>query len=118
MLVKELPPLVRSMSNEKGADVGKQFNQQATQTLSSLQDALTQARTGLENAQQTALGKGGADIGGDMDDMGGIPSGPEGEEGMGDLPDTGEEDMGDMPDMGEPEAPEMPQRNVGRSKRP
>lgn len=114
MLVKELPALVNTMRDQSAAE---QFNQQATQALKSLQDALTQGKTALEGAQNAAMGgEGGAFDGGDQPDMG-----------MGDMP-----DMGDQPDMGDdmgsemggemPEMPEEPEEapasNVGRAKRP
>lgn len=107
MLVKELPALVNSIKDENSAE---QFNQQASQSLKSLQDALTQGKSGLENAQNAAMGKGGNAFamgnGDEQPDMGGD-----------EMPDTGD-DMGDeMPEM--PEEPsEEPAANVGRSKRP
>lgn len=113
MLVKELPALVSSMSSEKGDDAANQFNTQVSQTLKTLQDALTKGKTDLENARKGGSGGApdmGGDMGGEMPDIGG------------EMPDMG----GEMPDMGgdegqEPldqEEPEMPAAgNVGRSKR-
>jgi len=113
MLVKELPAVVDGVNSEVGTTEGDSFNQQATEALSSLQGALTQAKAGLQGALGVITGQGGdMDMG--MDD------------GMGAEPTMGDEelggDMGDDSEMGaEPEMPEepseLPEPNVGRAKR-
>ena len=113
MLVKELPAVVDGVNSEVGTTEGDSFNQQATEALSSLQGALTQAKAGLQGALGVITGQGGdMDMG--MDD------------GMGAEPAMGDEelggDMGDDSEMGaEPEMPEepseLPEPNVGRAKR-
>jgi len=113
MLVKELPAVVDGVNSEVGTTEGDSFNQQATEALSSLQGALTQAKAGLQGALGVITGQGGdMDMG--MDD------------GMGAEPTMGDEelggDIGDDSEMGaEPEMPEepseLPEPNVGRAKR-
>ena len=113
MLVKELPAVVDGVNSEVGTNEGDSFNQQASEALSSLQGALTQAKAGLQGALGVITGQGGnMDMG--MDD------------GMGAEPEMGDEefggDMSDDSEMGaEPEMPEepseLPEPNVGRAKR-
>lgn len=59
MLVKELPAVVDSVSAEIGTSEAEQFNGQATDALSGLQAALTQAKTGLQGALGIVTGQGG-----------------------------------------------------------
>lgn len=71
MLVKELPAVVDSVTSEIGTNEGEQFNGQATDALSGLQAALTQAKTGLQGALNIVTGQSsgfGAEMG--MADMG------------------------------------------------
>ena len=121
MLVKELPALTTSISNEMGEESSQAFNQAATDALTQLQAAITTARTGLQGALGGITGKGGpADaFGAGAADMGA---------GLGDM-EAGAEDMeaglGDMEagaDMAAPELPaeepeEEPVSGVGRAKR-
>lgn len=121
MLVKELPALTTSISNEMGEESSQAFNQAATDALTQLQAAITTARTGLQGALGGITGKGGpADaFGAGAADMGA---------GLGDM-EAGAEDMeaglGDMEagaDMAAPELPaeepeEEPVSSVGRAKR-
>ena len=121
MLVKELPALTTSISNEMGEESSQAFNQAATDALTQLQAAITTARTGLQGALGGITGKGGpADaFGAGAADMGA---------GLGDM-EAGAEDMeaglGDMEagaDMAATELPaeepeEEPVSSVGRAKR-
>jgi hypothetical protein len=81
MLVKELPAVVDGVNSEVGTNEGQQFNDQVTQSLTSLQAALTGSKTGMQGALNIITGQGG---------------------GFGDEPDMGDEMAGDMgaPDMG------------------
>lgn len=113
MLVKELPALVSSMESDVGTEESKQFNDQATQALKSLQDALMQNKTALEGAVGVVTGQGG----------GFAPeTEPEGQEDFGmdmEEPEMGapeeEEEVDINMDM-EPEEQE-PELPVGRQKR-
>lgn len=77
MLVKELPALTTSISNEMGEESSQAFNQSATEALTQLQAAITAARAGLQGALGGITGSGGADafgaggeeMGAGMDDM-------------------------------------------------
>ena len=78
MLVKELPALTTSISNEMGGESSQAFNQSATEALTQLQAAITAARAGLQGALGGITGGGGTDafsgagadeMGAGMDDM-------------------------------------------------
>lgn len=60
MLVKELPALTTSISNEMGEESSQAFNQSATEALTQLQAAITAARGGLQGALGGITGSGGA----------------------------------------------------------
>jgi hypothetical protein len=71
MLVKELPALTDSIQSEIGVNESEQFNQQATEALTTIQSALTQGQGTLKGALGTITGQGGAGFGADMGaDMG------------------------------------------------
>jgi hypothetical protein len=77
MIVKELPALVDSVQSEIGVNESQQFQQQASEALTSLQAALTQSQTTMKEAVNGITGQGGmgafdagADMGADAD-MGG-----------------------------------------------
>lgn len=118
MLVKELPAVVDGVNSEVGTNEGQQFNDQVSQALTSLQAALTGAKTGISGAVGIITGQGGEmDMGGDM--AGGDMSG---DMGMGDEmgADMGAEDFGAEDDLGAElpaEEPEEISPNIGRSKR-
>lgn len=119
MLVKELPAVVDGVNSEVGTNEGEQFNQQATEALTSLQAALTQSQGTLKSALGTITGQGGAmgDMGAGMDmgaDMGmgdEMDMGADSEELGGEQPDS---ELGDLPS--EPDE-ETPVAGVGRSAR-
>lgn len=67
MLVKELPALTDSIQSEIGVNESEQFNQQATEALTTIQSALTQSQSTLKSALGTITGQGGAGFGTDMD---------------------------------------------------
>lgn len=67
MLVKELPALTDSIQSEIGVNESEQFNQQATEALTTIQSALTQSQGTLKSALGTITGQGGAGFGADMD---------------------------------------------------
>ena len=97
MLVKELPAITDGVNNEIGANEGSQFNSQMSEALTTLQSALTQAKTGVDSAIGVVTGQGGMDM-----EM----PGEEGAEGMPDMGDEemGQEEMGDEEmDMGDEE---------------
>ena len=106
MLVKELPAVVDSVSAEIGTNEGEQFNGQATDALSGLQAALTQAKTGLQGALGIVTGQGGG-FGAGMGDMDAAMDEPE----LDAMDDKAEE----MPMPPEPEEAPMP--SLGRGKR-
>ena len=116
MLVKELPAVVDGVNSEVGTNEGQQFNDQVTQALTSLQAALTGAKTGVQGALGVITGQGGemdmgtGDMGGDLaaPDMGAEP-------GMGDM--GGEELGGDLGGELPEEPAEEPAPNIGRLKR-
>jgi len=116
MIVKELPALVDSVQSEIGVNESQQFQQQASEALTSLQAALTQSQTTMKNAVNGITGQGdmgafdaGADMGADMG----------GDEEFADLsateelPDGGEEEI-DL-NMGDEEPEDL--GSVGRAKR-
>jgi hypothetical protein len=113
MLVKELPAVVDGVNSEFGTSEGEQFSSQVSEALTSLQQALTQAKTGIQGALGTITGQGGGGFG---DEMGG------------EMPAMGDEMGGEMPAMGDemdggegPELPEEPEEEpespIGRAKR-
>jgi len=61
MLVKELPALVSSIQSEIGANESTQFNDQASSSLQTLNDALLTTKTSLQGALGTITGQGGMD---------------------------------------------------------
>lgn len=118
MLVKELPALSTSISNEMGEDASQAFTQSATEALTQLQAAITAARGGLQGAlggitgsggPANAFGAGAADITAGADEMGA---------GLADM-EAGADEMGATPPAELPaEEPEMePVGGVGRAKR-
>ena len=117
MIVKELPALVDSVQSEIGVNESQQFQQQASEALTSLQAALTQSQTTMKNAVNGITGQGGMDAfdaGGDVTaDIGGDLGGEEdfSMDASEELPDGGEEEI-DM-DIEEPED----LGSVGRAKR-
>ncbi len=66
MLVKELPAVVDGVNSEVGTSEGEQFNQQASEALSSLQAALTQSKGTLQSAMNTITGQGDMSMGDEM----------------------------------------------------
>jgi hypothetical protein len=61
MMVKELPALVSSIQSEIGANESTQFNDQASSSLQTLNDALLTTKTSLQSALGTITGQGGMD---------------------------------------------------------
>jgi hypothetical protein len=138
MLVKELPALVDSIQSEIGANESDQFNQQVSQSLTSLNTTLLQTRQTLQSALNAMTGQGGPGFGDEMggnmagmdagDEMGGDMAGMDagagdemgGDEmagmdaGAGD--EMGSDEMAGLPPAPE-EEPETPTGSVGRSKR-
>ena len=116
MLVKELPAVVDGVNSEVGTNEGQQFEQQASEALTTLQAALTQAKTGVQGALGTITGQGGADLGGLGGDMGAGDDVSVEEPGMGDELGAelgGEEELGAELPAEEPEV----EPNVGRAVR-
>ena len=125
MLVKELPAVVDGVNSEFGTSEGEQFNSQVSEALTALQQALTQAKSGIQSALGTITGQGGGfsgEMGGEMPGMG--------DEMGGEMPGMGDEmgaEMGDMAadelpsDEETPELPEEPEEEpagpLGRAKR-
>lgn len=118
MLVKELPALSTSISNEMGEDASQAFTQSATEALTQLQAAITAARGGLQGAlggitgggATGAFGAAGADMTAGADEMGA---------GLDDM-EAGADEMGaELPAEPMPaEEPEAePVGGVGRAKR-
>jgi hypothetical protein len=104
MKVEELNAVVTGINNEFGTQEGESFNNAVTESLGSLEQALSQAKQSVTSAMGALTGQGGfegGDMGGDMgaDDAG-----------MGDMGgDLGGGDIGG--DMGG-ELPEMPEEPV------
>lgn len=120
MLVKELPALTTSISNEMGEDASQAFSQSATEALTQLQAAITAARGGLQGALGGITGAGSANaFAAGADEMGaGADLAAAGADEMG----AGAEEMG--ADLAAPvapmpaEEPEVePVGGVGRAKR-
>ena len=121
MLVKELPALSDSVQSEIGVNEGEQFTSQATEALTSLTGALSQAKATLQGALNSITGQGGAgafDAGMGGDDMGadmGADLGGDMDTDMGDEEDFSM-DVEDDVSVEEPEE-EMPVAGAGRAKR-
>jgi hypothetical protein len=112
MLVKELPALVSSIQSEIGANESTQFNDQASSSLQTLNDALLTTKTSLQGALGTITGQGG------MDSFAAPDQGMD-DQGMDELPpadDLGMDDGADLDlDIEEPEQAAV--GGVGRAKR-
>lgn len=115
MLVKELPALVDSIQSEIGVNESEQFNAQANESLTALNQTLAQTKTSLQGALNTITGQGNAEAftgtGGDemaVTDIGAEESPmPAGDE-------TADIEV-DTTDIEEPEMP--PVGGAGRTKR-
>ena len=121
MLVKELPALVNGVQAEIGVNESEQFNSQTSEALTTLQAALTQAKSTLQSALNEITGQGGGaeafggqpeeptdvnvDINAEMPPEGGPPAGA--------APDGDDEMPAPTPE--EPEA--MPVPGAGRTRR-
>jgi hypothetical protein len=112
MMVKELPALVSSIQSEIGVNESIEFNTQASEALSTLNDSLLNSKNSLEGALGTITGQGGMDsfATDDADDLGMDELEPSDDFEMDDL----ETDVADI-DMEEPELPAV--GGVGRAKR-
>lgn len=116
MLVKELPAVVDGINSEIGTNEGDQFNQQATEALSSLQAALTQSKTGLQSAMGVITGQGADFDSGMGSDMGaGADMGDDLAGDMDSEVDMGDQDLGPEQELEEPDSEETPA--VGRATR-
>lgn len=120
MLVKELPALTDSIQSEIGVTESQSFNQAASQSLTQLNQTLSQSKQGLQDALNQMTGIGGAEAFGATPGGGeemavtdvAATAGPGGEEVVGAELDA--ELPGDMPAV-EPDA--EPTGGVGREKR-
>ena len=110
MMVKELPALVSSIQSEIGANESTEFNTQASEALSTLNDALLNSKNSLESALGTITGQGGMDSFA-TDDSGMDELEPADDLGM----DDGASDLDLDLDIEEPELPAV--GGVGRAKR-
>lgn len=126
MLVKELPALTDSIQSEIGVNEASSFNQAASESLTTLNQTLSQSKQSLQGAMNAMTGQG------DMAALGAPPSGGE-EMAVTDIatqpaPGGGEETMdmtatADMPigdagaGMPEEEPEQGPEGGVGREKR-
>jgi hypothetical protein len=109
-MVKELPALVSSIQSEIGANESIEFNTQAGDALSTLNDALLNSKNSLESALGTITGQGGMDSFA-TDDSGMDELEPADDLGM----DDGASDLDLDLDIEEPELPAV--GGVGRAKR-
>jgi hypothetical protein len=122
MLVKELPALTSGVQSEIGVNESESFNQQVTETLTSLQAALTQSKGTLQSALNGITGQGGDMMGGNSaDDAFGDDGEASADLNMdmsGDLAGDGEDDFNVDDDISveEPEE-EVPVAGAGRAKR-
>jgi hypothetical protein len=122
MLVKELPALTSGVQSEIGVNESESFNQQVTETLTSLQAALTQSKGTLQSALNSITGQGGDMMGGNSaDDAFGDDGEASADLNMdmsGDLAGDGEDDFNVDDDISveEPEE-EVPVAGAGRAKR-
>jgi hypothetical protein len=116
MLVKELPAVIDSVNSEIGTNEGEQFSSQSNEALTTLQAALTQAKTSLQAALGVVTGQGG---GFGMDaGMGGMGAPDMGDDMGGDMGMGGDEMGAEMPPEEAPiEEPEAEPTSVGRAKR-
>ena len=112
MLVKELPALVDSIESEIGVNESNQFNQQASESLSSLNAALQQTQATLKSALGTITGQGGQEFGGEL-------PGAEADavDGMMDMDADVDSDLGAEAPPPPPEGSDDLSGNVGRLKR-
>lgn len=118
MLVKELPALSTSISNEMGEDASQAFTQSATEALTQLQAAITAARGGLQGAlggitgsTSGGFGAGEADMTAGAEEMGaGLDDMTAGAEEMG-------ADLAAEPALPAEEPEAEPVGGVGRAKR-
>ena len=121
MLVKELPALTDSIQSEIGVNESAAFNQAASESLTTLNQTLSQSKQTLQGAMNAMTGQG------DMAALGAAPAGGE-EMAVTDIatqpaPDGGEEVMGAemdaevAPEMPEEEPEQGPEGGVGREKR-
>ena len=121
MLVKELPALTDSIQSEIGVNESTAFNQAASESLTTLNQTLSQSKQSLQTAMNAMTGQG------DMAALGAAPAGGE-EMAVTDIatqPDAtgGEEMMGAEldaevgPEMPEEEPEAGPEGGVGREKR-
>ena len=112
MLVKELPALVDSIDSEIGVNESDQFNQQASEALSSLNTALQQTQATLKSALGTITGQGGQEFGGEL-------PGAEADavDGMMDMDADVDSDLGAEAPPPPPEGSDDLSGNVGRLKR-
>lgn len=122
VLVKELPALVDSIQSEIGENESTQFNQIASEALTTLNSTLQETKTALQSALGVLTGQGAGNAFGDNAPELGADLGAEaGDDLGGDLGDLGGDMDGD--DLGAelPPVPDMDDEkslgSVGRSKR-
>lgn len=123
MLVKELPALGDSVTSEIGVNEGEQFSSQATEALTSLTAALSQAKVALQGALNVVTGQGGGDAFGaeapdsEEDLAGDMAAGDEMGDEMG--AGMGDEMGAELPpeELPAEEPEELSLGNVGRAKR-
>lgn len=70
LVVKELPALVDSIQTHVGVNESKQFNEQVSQLLSTLEDTLKETQAGLRSALGILTGEGGEPFDADDIDIG------------------------------------------------
>ena len=111
MKVEELPAVVTGVNNEIGTDEGQQFESTCTESLTTLEQALSSAKIALSGAVGQITGTGGEETFGDQaqPDEFGEPGGEM------DLGGGGDEEL-PMPDMGMDE-PEEELGGAGRERR-
>jgi len=113
MLVKELPAVIDGVNSEVGTTEGEQFSGQASEALTSLQAALTQAKTTMTSAVGAITGQSdgfGSDVSVQEPELGAEPS----LDGADIAADVGA-DLGAPADLEEPE--EEPAGPLGRATR-
>jgi hypothetical protein len=101
MNVEQLPALSDSISSEFGTSESEQYTSSVGETLTALQQALTQAKTGLQGGLGTLTGQGGGDFG--------APAGEEEFAGTEELPGGGEEEFAGTEELGGDEGGELPE---------
>lgn len=109
MLVKELPALTSSVENEIGVNESTQFNQQVSEALTGLSQAMAQAKATLQNALNGLTGQGG------NPEAFAPPAG--GAATPLEVPPEGEVSPEEAPELPAEEPEEMPTPRVGREKR-